>query len=345
MNDRYMNVFFGSSRESLELMKTVASWIEAFPNTKTILWNSPEAFPAGDYTLDRLLELARTCHAAVFVFGEDDKVWYRNTECSQPRDNVLLEWGLFASCVGRENALICRVGQTRLPSDLLGLTTITFQGKKGTIDGEQRVRDWFLRCQRKTTLGALHPAPFSGYEISHEVLSDAANKLANMSLGANFTPEVILGVNQGGMVLATLVSARFPSKPLGMISTEGTQRKKHVEYCSWPRKYVGASNRPRKIGASSILVVDTKLKSGGSLTAVDTVLHQKFGKADIRYGFLLAYRWEPYWVPSDGTKTWQLCVPKTLCPTRPIAYVAYTTDIDYDKGDPILEPWRPGRHT
>jgi hypothetical protein len=86
-----MRIFFAASTEKQELMEEIASWLKDL-GAEVVLWSDATAFPPGQFTLTRLVEIARhEVSAAVLVFGADDKVWYRESERLQPRDNVLLE--------------------------------------------------------------------------------------------------------------------------------------------------------------------------------------------------------------------------------------------------------------
>jgi phosphoserine phosphatase len=139
-----MQVFFGSSRESAQCMEQVASWLQA-KGVEVLLWTDAKAFPAGHYTLERLIELARTVDSAVFIFGEDDKVWYRDSEQKQPRDNVLLEYGLFAARLGLKRCIVCQVGEAKICADAYGLTTIRYS-QKNWLEAKNRFEDWLTRC-------------------------------------------------------------------------------------------------------------------------------------------------------------------------------------------------------
>jgi hypothetical protein len=66
------------------------------------------------YTLGRLIELTKIVDASVFIFGEDDKVWYHDSQNQQPRDNVLLEYGLFASRLGLSRNVVSRINRSIL---------------------------------------------------------------------------------------------------------------------------------------------------------------------------------------------------------------------------------------
>ncbi len=120
-----MKIFLGSSREQRDIMHKIATWLSRRGHTP-IPWDDQKAFRAGDFTLFRLLELSKQVEAAILVFSEDDQVWYRDTSVSQPRDNVILEYGIFSSRVGPKRAIICRVENPKPPSDLLGLTLMEY---------------------------------------------------------------------------------------------------------------------------------------------------------------------------------------------------------------------------
>src|SRR5882672_1296231 len=104
-------------------MHHIAQQVEALGH-EPLPWDQPGVFLPGTYTFNGLIEVSRNVDAAVFIFAEDDKVWYRNGEAQQPRDNVLVEYGLFAGMLGLERALICRKGTAKTPTDLAGLVHI-----------------------------------------------------------------------------------------------------------------------------------------------------------------------------------------------------------------------------
>jgi len=55
-------------------------------------------------------------------FGKDDNIWYRDENLECPRDNVILEYGIFLKRLNRKSVIIVREEKTKLPTDLLGLT-------------------------------------------------------------------------------------------------------------------------------------------------------------------------------------------------------------------------------
>ena len=91
------------------------------------------SFSPGTTTLQRLLDLSREVDFAAFVFARDD--WTSDSAPTSdapepgqaaPRDNVVFEAGLFGSALGLRRTFILHASGAKLPSDLLGLTTVRY---------------------------------------------------------------------------------------------------------------------------------------------------------------------------------------------------------------------------
>jgi hypothetical protein len=118
-----MKIFIGSSRERSNLVASIEVWIEQ-QGHEPVPWYQPGLFGIGEHTFKTLIQISRTVQAAVFVFSPDDQIWYRGESLKQPRDNVLIEYGLFAGALGPEKTAICRDGDPRHAVDLAGLAYI-----------------------------------------------------------------------------------------------------------------------------------------------------------------------------------------------------------------------------
>lgn len=118
-----MKVFIGSARESEGAMRWLALCLEEYGHTPQP-WDEPGLFPPGEQTFLRLINISQSVDAAIFIFSEDDKIWYRGDAAQQPRDNVLIEYGLFAGRLGPQKAIICVNGRPRTSADLLGLAYV-----------------------------------------------------------------------------------------------------------------------------------------------------------------------------------------------------------------------------
>jgi hypothetical protein len=93
------------------------------------------SFNPGTTTLERLLELTREVDFAAFVFAQDD--WTTNAPAAEPapapgqaspRDNVVFEAGLFGGVLGMRRTFILHARDSKLPTDLLGLTCVRYDG-------------------------------------------------------------------------------------------------------------------------------------------------------------------------------------------------------------------------
>lgn len=69
-----MRIFIGSSSEQKTIASRIALALKK-DNHEVLAWWDKDVFRAGDYTLDRLIELSKVCQGAVFVFGSDDEVF------------------------------------------------------------------------------------------------------------------------------------------------------------------------------------------------------------------------------------------------------------------------------
>lgn len=141
-------VFVASSSESLKLAKKIASALNDL-KLNVLCWWDPEAFPAGNYTMESLIQASRICEACVLVFGADDEIWFRPADNPgmnlQPiaRDNVLLEYGLFAGSVGVSKAIIVAESGVKLPSDISGVSVIFREKRETQVRTAERVQERF----------------------------------------------------------------------------------------------------------------------------------------------------------------------------------------------------------
>src|SRR6476620_9879598 len=122
-------IFLGSSGKQAKLLQALTRGLEDVAHVEP--WTT--SFNPGTTTLERLLELTGEVDFAAFVFAQDD--WTSNTppgsESSAPgqaapRDNVVFEAGLFGGALGMRRTFILHAHGAKLPTDLLGLTSIRY---------------------------------------------------------------------------------------------------------------------------------------------------------------------------------------------------------------------------
>lgn len=116
-------------------------------------WDDHGVFPAGINTFAALRRIARRVDGAIFIFSEDDETWYRGAKTAQARDNVLFEYGLFSAALGEGHVIICRSGNPRTPTDILGISFVEV-GDFTMTRAEAEIFDW-LRELQEPDLGSI----------------------------------------------------------------------------------------------------------------------------------------------------------------------------------------------
>ena len=124
-NDR-IRMFVGSSTETLQIANAIQAGL-AYDAVTVTVWTD-HVFGPSSFFLESLADTANSSDFAVLVVGPDDKVSSRGEDLDAPRDNVVFELGLFMGAVGRKRVFIVRPrgGELKIPTDLLGLNSITY---------------------------------------------------------------------------------------------------------------------------------------------------------------------------------------------------------------------------
>jgi hypothetical protein len=119
------DLFIGSSSEGLQIAKAVQ--VELHTNANVEIWNQG-LFGLGLSTLEGLVELLAKYDFAILVATPDDITISRRRQASTPRDNILVELGMFVARLGRERAfLLCDdSSKLRLPSDFAGISVAKY---------------------------------------------------------------------------------------------------------------------------------------------------------------------------------------------------------------------------
>ena len=117
-------IFLGSSAQQAKLLDAITQGLEDVADVEP--WMT--TFNPGRSTLDRLVELSREVDFAAFVFAQDDWTTTDTSTSGQasPRDNVVFEAGLFGGALGIRRTFILHANGSKLPTDLLGLTSIRY---------------------------------------------------------------------------------------------------------------------------------------------------------------------------------------------------------------------------
>ncbi len=122
---RKARIFIGSSTEALDAAHAVRSLL-ASADIEIDLWSENFSRPGSSF-LETLMESLDSFDFAVMLATPDDLVTARGKSLLSPRDNILFELGLFMGRLGRGRTLLIhpRNAQLKLPSDLLGVATVS----------------------------------------------------------------------------------------------------------------------------------------------------------------------------------------------------------------------------
>jgi len=154
-----MKIFVGSSTQNKSSAESIAAKLKA-SGFQVLCWWDTEVFQGGDVTLDRLIEISDVCDASVFVFGADDMILTDTIdgkkELAAPRDNVVLEYGIFVGKRGRKKTLFVPQPRVKIPSDLAGVTHL----------GEGDYLNKIVNCLKKE-LGIAPPSALSNRVALH----------------------------------------------------------------------------------------------------------------------------------------------------------------------------------
>lgn len=125
-------MFVGSSVEGLPVAKAIEARLK---HEKVIvrLWTTSGVFGPSGIPVEDLIKQVDQADFALFVFGPDDKIHSRDEDHAVPRDNIILEMGLFLGRLGRERVFMVKDEQAdlKIPSDLSGVNPITYKSKPG----------------------------------------------------------------------------------------------------------------------------------------------------------------------------------------------------------------------
>lgn len=136
-------IFLGSSGKQEKLLQALTRGLDDIAHV--IPWTT--SFNPGTTTLGRLVELSHEVDFAAFAFARDD--WTSvgaaasaaaESGQASPRDNVVFEAGLFGGVLGMRRTFILHANGSKLPSDLLGLTSVRY--------GETTAAEIKVICQK-----------------------------------------------------------------------------------------------------------------------------------------------------------------------------------------------------
>lgn len=146
-------LFLGSSSEGREVARNLQAELGGV--CEVVRWDQNVFEPSG-YTLDSLLSVAANVDFAVLVATPDDTTVSRGAETPSARDNIVLEFGLFAGALGRNRTYLLATGNLKLPTDVLGLTRLPYRPQSDGGNYRAAVNDAALQIEQQVrSLGRL----------------------------------------------------------------------------------------------------------------------------------------------------------------------------------------------
>lgn len=153
-----LEMFVGSSTESEDLSRKIARKIAQKVNCIVPrYWR--DTFSVGNYTLSSLIRAAEQSQLALLMFCADDIVDSRSEQKLAPRDNILLEAGLFLSRLGPRRVALVMEDDVKFPTDLNGLVHVKFSRRLT----DERIANEVAR-QLADSWAALHDPSALGLE-------------------------------------------------------------------------------------------------------------------------------------------------------------------------------------
>ena len=119
------SIFIGSSSEGLEVARALEFQLRE--DAEVTVWTDGVFAPSMS-TLESLVNALDRFDFAALILTPDDLVVSRDSSCLAPRDNMMLELGLFMGRLGRSRTFMVasQDSRLRLPSDLAGVTLVHF---------------------------------------------------------------------------------------------------------------------------------------------------------------------------------------------------------------------------
>jgi len=132
------SLFVGSSTEGLPFARAIRTRL--VHDAEVTLWYEG-FFKPGSTFIETLVNSLPRFDFAVLVLTPDDWVRSRDDESLSPRDNVVFELGLFMGRLGRLRTFMVHQAeeQTKIPSDLAGVTTAQYWWPRDDMNHEAAV--------------------------------------------------------------------------------------------------------------------------------------------------------------------------------------------------------------
>jgi hypothetical protein len=142
-------MFIASSSEGATLAKKIQKALGG-KSLDVRVWSDPGIFELSETTIEILEDQLDRFDFSIVVLTPDDIVEFRKEESPAPRDNAILELGMFIGRIGRRRSFMLTPSGTRLklPTDLAGVTSARYKIKGKGKKTEYGIDDAVAKIQR-----------------------------------------------------------------------------------------------------------------------------------------------------------------------------------------------------
>ena len=147
-------IFIGSSSESKHFAELVSNHFK--DKYECVVW-ADSFFELNHFTYETLVQKAIAFDFAIYIGGKDDLV-VRSKDGSEkfaPRDNIYLEFGLYAGILSPARSYFLLHEDCRIASDLLGLTVGYFHDDNSILEGCHQIHSKMQNESRKSRIQLL----------------------------------------------------------------------------------------------------------------------------------------------------------------------------------------------
>lgn len=192
-------VLIFSSNEGKPIAEAVKTCIDRFSRgkIKATVWHRTNWT---GWHLDNVLGLIRQFPFVVLILSPDDKIVNRNKVLFSPRDNLLMELGLALATNEHERTFVLCSGKIKLPTNISGWTVWFY---KENSDGNHKesvkeaVREIITQIDK-------HKSEMS-WDLFLQQIQELHEKINQNPLQGGFRPNIVVGVNMGGMLAGSLL--------------------------------------------------------------------------------------------------------------------------------------------
>lgn len=190
-------LFIGSSKEGLDIANKLKDYIELSCGDWITceVWNKGEVFSLNKSTLDCLIKASRHFDYGVLVATGDDYSLIRRKFRFAPRDNVLLELGMFIGSLGLSRAFILLEQKCKFPTDYNGITMPIFS-KKDVKSIEKAFKMIIDEITKTKNSFNLRPIPSSALALGYfesfisPTINEALKRKIKLSLRINLPDDI-----------------------------------------------------------------------------------------------------------------------------------------------------------